>query len=186
MVVCLIKNKEIELSGIIIKIFAVGKRDWASVKVRLDDDSFINMAGTIPGPAEGYPILAKGEYITNNFGKQFKVKKATVVDEISEEGLVGFLENCIYAIGHKRAVDIVQMFGKDTMKIILFEPERLTEIKGITSRQLDRMAESMEKNKSYFELFNFTNGKVTFTQAKNILNKYGDEKISQKKKEQMV
>lgn len=177
----MIKNKEIELSGIIIKIFAVGKRDWASVKVRLDDDSFINMAGTIPGPAEGYPILAKGEYITNNFGKQFKVKKATVVDEISEEGLVGFLENCIYAIGHKRAVDIVQMFEKDTMKIILFEPERLTEIKGITSRQLDRMAESMERNKSYFELFNFTNGKVTFTQAKNILNKYGDETINQLK-----
>lgn len=180
MVVYLIKE-ELELSGIIIKIFAVGKRDWASIKVRLDDDSFINMAGTIPGPAEGYPILAKGEYVTNNFGKQFKVRKATVVDEISEEGLVGFLENCIYAIGHKRAIDIVQMFGKDTMKIILFEPERLTEIKGITSRQLDRMTESMEENKNYLELFDFTNGKVTFTQAKNILRKYGDETINKLK-----
>lgn len=168
-----------ELQGVILKVYATGAKDWASVQVKLNDGSRTIAAGVIPAPTEGFPIIMNGEYVNDpKYGRQFKARSSIVREEITSDGIKKFLYDCITGIGAKKADAVVDAFGKDTIRILKEDPGKLLGIPGIGKANIIKIEKSLEENKPFLDIFLLTNGGITFSQAKKILKEYGDKAIS--------
>lgn len=113
----------------------------------------ITCVGMCRGLAQGENIMAQGEYIEHPvYGKQFKLSCFQVVapkDSISMERYLA--SGAVKGVGPALAARIVKKFGDDTFRVIEEEPERLTEVKGISERKAQEIAVQMEERKDLRE-----------------------------------
>ena len=140
------------------------------------DEEEITCVGMCKGLAEGENLEAEGDYIEHpTYGKQFKMVSFQTVapkDKISMERYLG--SGAIKGVGPALAKRIVKRFGEDTFRIMEEEPERLSEIKGISARKAREIAEQMEEKKDlrdalvYLQQFGISN-----TLAVKIYDTYG-------------
>jgi len=140
------------------------------------DEEEITCVGICKGLSEGENLEAEGDYMEHpTYGKQFKIVTFQTVapkDKLSMERYLG--SGAVKGIGPALAKRIVKYFGEDTFRIIEEEPERLAEIKGISSRKAREIAEQMEEKKDlrdalvYLQQFGISN-----TLAIKIYNTYG-------------
>ncbi len=168
-----------ELQGVILKVYATGAKDWASIQVKLNDGSKMIAAGVIPAPSEGFPIIMNGKYVNDpKYGRQFRVRSSIVREEITSDGIKKFLHDCITGIGAKKADAIVDAFGKETIRILKENPRELLDIPGIGKANIIKIEKSLEENGPFLDIFLLTNGGITFSQAKKIRKEYESEAIS--------
>lgn len=103
-----------------------------------------------------FPFINEGEYIEADgmltehpvYGKQFKISGYRIKepeDGLSIERYLG--SGAIKGLGPKLASRIVKKFKKDTFRMIEEEPERLTEIKGISERIAREISEQFQEKK---------------------------------------
>ncbi len=109
----------------------------------------ITCVGTMQYISEGEALEAEGSYTEHStYGRQFQISSYTFKtpeDEISIERYLG--SGAVKGIGMALAARIVRRFGKDTFRIIEEEPERLAEIKGISQRKAQEIAEQMAEKR---------------------------------------
>ena len=109
----------------------------------------ITCVGTFQLIAEGECLEIQGEFTTHSlYGEQLRVETYEVKvpeDTIAIERYLG--SGAIKGLGAVMAARIVKRFKKDTFRIIEEEPERLTEIKGISEKKAREIAEQMEEKK---------------------------------------
>jgi exodeoxyribonuclease V alpha subunit len=112
-------------------------------------DLEVTCTGIFTNLDEGECIEAQGNYVEHAvYGKQFKVESFVTVapeDRVSVERYLG--SGAIKGVGAALAARIVRHFGDDTFRIIEEEPERLSEIKGISARKAREIAEQVEEKK---------------------------------------
>ena len=120
-----------------------------TVLVLICGEEEITCVGIFSDIAEGENIEAKGEYTDHpSYGRQFKVhsfEERAPEDEIAIERYLG--SGAIKGVGLALAARIVRRFKKDTFRIIEEEPERLAEIKGISERKAQEIAEQVNSKK---------------------------------------
>ena len=96
---------------------------------------------------EGEAVRAKGRYTEHpSYGQQFAVTSFETVipqDSMAMERYLG--SGAIKGIGAALAARIVRKFGDDTLRIIEEEPERLSEVKGISEKKAREIAEQVEE-----------------------------------------
>ena len=113
------------------------------------DEKEITCVGTLPMAEEGQPYQLEGEYIVHaNYGEQFKIEKYEETlpgDALSMERYLG--SGAIKGVGVALAARIVRRFKDATLRILEEEPERLSEIKGISNRMAMEIAEQIEAKK---------------------------------------
>lgn len=136
----------------------------------------ITCVGMCRGLSQGENITAQGDYTEHPvYGKQFRLSGFQVVapkDSISMERYLA--SGAVKGVGPALAKKIVKKFGDDTFRIIEEEPERLTEIKGISERKAQEIAVQMEEKKElrealvYLQQFGISN-----TLAVKIYDTYG-------------
>ena len=87
-------------------------------------------------------MALEGEYTAHaTYGEQFKVEKYEILPPEDEESMERYLgSGAIKGVGAALAARIVRRFGKETFRIIEEEPERLSEIKGISDRKAREIA----------------------------------------------
>lgn len=102
----------------------------------------ITCTGTIPYIGDGEKVELLGEYIAHpSYGEQFKVSNCQVKAPDDAESVERYLgSGAIKGVGTALAARIVRHFGADTFRIIEEEPERLSEIKGISGRMAREIA----------------------------------------------
>ena len=114
-----------------------------------NENGELTCVGTFPYISEGELFEVTGEYITHNvYGTQFSVSSHEIKepeDLMSIERYLG--SGAIKGIGAVLAGKIVRKFKDDTFRIIEEEPERLTEIKGISERKAREIAQQVEEKK---------------------------------------
>lgn len=95
------------------------------------------LTGCMPGLCEGERIIAYGEWRNHReYGEQFAVNAVERIMPESEDEIELYLSSGILPhIGKATARKIVEMFGCDALNVIETEPERLTEIKGISVKK---------------------------------------------------
>ncbi|MDO5441741.1 MAG: AAA family ATPase, partial [Bacillota bacterium] len=110
--------------------------------------------GYLPDPKLGREYLLVGEWVNHpKYGEQFAFSSFTESMPTSEEGILNFLASgAIRGVGIATALLIVKKFGKDSLKIISENPERLTEIKGIGDAKASQIAESYAAQREYAEV----------------------------------
>lgn len=154
------------LSGYVEHIVYQNTENGYTVLNLVYEEEEITCVGLFHGISEGENIELKGEFTTHpSYGRQFKMESFQVKapeDIVSMERYLG--SGAIKGIGVSLAARIIKRFGEDTFRIIEEEPERLSEVKGISERKAMEIAEQVE-------------GKREMRQAMIFLQQYG---ISQK------
>ena len=123
----------------------------------------ITAVGKFPPVSEGENVEVSGEFIKHSkYGEQFAVKTIKVSTPTSAEGIIRYLSSgLIKGIGPITAFNIVAKFGKDTLDIMEFNPSRLAEVKGISSKK------AMEIGEAFFDIKKMQNS-IIFLQQYNI------------------
>lgn len=140
-------ESEEKLSGTVEEIIFQNAQNGYTVLVLSCENLIYTLSGTMPEIAEGMNITAYGKFKKHpDYGEQFSVScyEASVPSDESE--IEAYLASGILPhIGRATARKIVERFGKSSLSIIENEPERLTEIKGLSKKKSD------EINKKYLE-----------------------------------
>lgn len=138
-----------KITGYIDHIIYRNVENSYTVFVLICNEEELTCVGYFSDIAEGENIEATGEYTEHpSYGRQFKVssfEEKAPQDEIAIERYLG--SGAIKGIGVALAARIVRRFKKDTFRIIEEEPERLSEIKGISERKAREIAEQVNEKK---------------------------------------
>lgn len=152
------------LSGIVEKIIFKNAENGYSV-VELDTkDGMLTVVGTLPRLAEGEEIEVEGDYTNHaTFGKQFSVTSFTSSLPVTETAMLRYLSSgIIKGVRETTAKNIIKRFGPESLEIIENNPEKLTEIKGISPARAQTISQSMKENLGiktillYFQQFGMT------------------------------
>ena len=97
------------------------------------------------------------------------------------DSLEKYLSNgTIKGIGPATAKKIVATFGEDTINVFKFEPEKLTQIKGITKEKAIEMAQCFVENWELWQIVGFLdNFGISPANAKTIYKKLGPQTIDE-------
>ncbi len=115
------------------------------------------LVGMLKGVTQGETIQAEGAFTEHPvYGSQFKVAAFKTVMPEDAASIERYLASgAIKGVGAALAARIVKKFGKDTFRVIEEEPERLTEIKGISERIAREISMQMEEKRDMREAFLF-------------------------------
>lgn len=117
----------------------------------------------------GETVELTGEFFEDQvYGKEFRIKSYKVVPPADNESIERYLgSGAIKGIGQALAARIVSMFGKDTLRIIEEEPERLAEVKGISVRRAMEIAVQVEEKRDLRDAMMFL-GQYDISQALSV------------------
>lgn len=109
----------------------------------------ITVVGFFSYVFEGDHLKLSGNFVTHKeYGEQFKCEYYERVMPRSKEEILRFLgSGLIKGVGMATAKKIVDQFGEDTLEIIEFQSERLSEIKGISYLKAIEIGESFREKK---------------------------------------
>ena len=136
----------------------------------------------MPFLVEGDYIKVIGNFVTHKeYGKQFKVETFEKIMPKTLDSLEKYLSNgTIKGIGPATAKKIVATFGEDTINVFKFEPEKLTQIKGITKEKAIEMAQCFVENWELWQIVGFLdNFGISPANAKTIYKKLGTQTIDE-------
>ncbi len=133
------------LSGYVEHIVFRNEENGYTVLNLVSDSVETTCVGIFSAISEGENIEAKGVWSVHPmYGEQFKVSSFSVTmpeDVVSMERYLA--SGAIKGIGAALATRIVKRFGDQTFRIIEEEPERLSEVKGISDRKAREIAVQM-------------------------------------------
>ena len=138
------------------------------------DGEEVIMVGNLAYAAEGDMIEASGHMTQHPvYGEQLQIESyemKTPQDELSMERYLG--SGAI--IGAALAARIVRHFKADTFRIMEEEPERLSEVKGVSEKMAMAIAEQVEDKKDMRQAMMFLqNYGITMNLAAKIYQEYG-------------
>ena len=136
----------------------------------------ITCTGNFGYIGQGEYVEIEGEEVFHEiYGKQIKATNYKIVPATDELSLKKYLgSGAIKGLGAVLADRIVDKFGEDTFRIIEEEPERLAEIRGITTRKAMDISTQLEEKKDMRDVMIFLQGYgISPTLSTKIFNNYG-------------
>lgn len=114
--------------------------------VDVDGDP-VTVVGEVPQIAEGEEITATGSYkVHGTYGVQFRAELIERTLPATAGAIRKYLASgAIKGVGQALAGRIVARFGDDTLTVIEQEPERLTEVRGISPEKARKIGEEYRR-----------------------------------------
>ena len=166
------------ITGFIERIKFRNEENGYTVMIVTDqsDGEEVIMVGNLAYAAEGDMIEASGHMTQHPvYGEQLQIESyemKTPQDELSMERYLG--SGAIKGIGAALAARIVRHFKADTFRIMEEEPERLSEVKGVSEKMAMAIAEQVEDKKDMRQAMMFLqNYGITMNLAAKIYQEYG-------------
>jgi len=105
----------------------------------------------------GETIKAYGSWVQHpSYGNQFKVETYTTVTPATINGIERYLSSgLIPGIGPHTAKKLVEKFGLDTLDIMQYNPDRLTEVEGIGQKKAAKISEAFQEQKELKDIMMF-------------------------------
>ena len=148
------------------------------------EDSIFTLVGIVPDINEGEKVKANGKWITHDdYGEQFKVENLEIMPPDDLESIRRYLASgFIKGIGPATADKIVEFFGIDTLDVIGNNPERLSEVKGITSQKAFEIGEQFNGQWKLREAVLFLQKyDISSLLAMKVYKEFGDNTINKVK-----
>ena len=171
-----------ELSGQLTEIIYQNEVNSYLIGILENEEDTITIVGYMPFLVEGDYIKVIGNFVTHKeYGKQFKVETFEKIMPKTLDSLEKYLSNgTIKGIGPATAKKIVATFVEDTINVFKFEPEKLTQIKGITKEKAIEMAQCFVENWELWQIVGFLdNFGISPANAKTIYKKLGTQTIDE-------
>lgn len=143
-----------------------------------DDDVTYTVTGHGTKPLVGDRLEVKGHWVQHKrYGRQFAAGGWSRIIPESVDGIERFLgSGAVKGMGPALAHRVVAAFGKDTMKILERDPQRLLEVEGIGPKKLAVITESFYEEKQVNDIaYDLEQHGVAGRYASRLLQKYGDD-----------
>lgn len=142
------------------------------------DDATYTVTGHGTKPLVGDRLEIKGHWVQHKrYGRQFAADGWSRIIPESVDGIERFLgSGAVKGLGPALAHRVVAAFGKDTMKILERDPQRLLEVEGIGQKKLAVITESFYEEKQVNDIaYDLEQHGVAGRYAGRLLQKYGDD-----------
>lgn len=167
-----------EVEGYIEKVIYRSEESGYTVLTLIHGNKEWSLTGVFPELSEGEYILAQGEMTEHPmYGEQMKVTSFTFAIPSTASGIQRYLASgAIKGIKTSLAERIVKKFGDDTFRIMEEEPERLSEVKGISEKKAMDIAMQISEKRDGRKAMMFLQGfGITWNLAVKIYAKYGEQ-----------
>lgn len=134
------------LSGYVSNIiFRNADNGYTVLEIKTEEGLEVTATGIFPAVAEGEVLNLYGEYVDHaNYGRQFKMTSYEETVPTNADSIRRYIgSGAIKGIGPALAARIVRKFGDDTFRIMEEEPERLSEVKGISMNKAMEISDQM-------------------------------------------
>lgn len=141
----------ITVTGTVEEIIYANTDNWYTVCcIDSDEEGIFTATGYMPFISEGESVALSGNWTTHpDYGEQFKAEYYEKVMPTDEESILRYLSSGIISgIREATAKKMIKYFGCDVLNIMLSEPERLSEVKGISKEKAKKIGEEFAKVQS--------------------------------------
>ena len=146
------------LQGIIgAVVFQNYDNGYAVLRLNCENGQTVTVVGTIPLPSVGERLMVTGKWSNHSsYGKQFEAEFLERLMPQTSQDIMRYLSSrAIKGIGPKFAARIVQKFGDQTLIIMEREPERLSEVAGISAAKAQAIGEAFRLQVGMRQLMDF-------------------------------
>lgn len=166
-----------KIKGIVNHIIYYNKENGFTIMEVETREEDITVTGTFGGVESGEAVEIEGEYVDHpTYGYQFKASSFMVTVPEDRLTIRRYLESgAVKGVGKAIADRLIKRFGEDTLRIMQEEPERLTEIKGISERIARSIAVQMEEKYGLRSAIMFLQGYgISNSLCTKLYKSYGD------------
>lgn len=164
--------------GFVEKIKFRNEENGYTVLTLSDKNEEYILVGTFHYISEGEMIEAVGTMLEHpTYGEQLAVESYEIKAPADVTAMERYLASgAVKGIGAALAARIVRRFKADTFRIMEEEPERLSEVKGVSEKMAMAIAEQVEEKKEMRQAMMFLqNYGISMSLAVKIYQKYGAE-----------
>ncbi len=167
-----------EIRGVVHEIIFRNEENGYVVAAIDAGDKEMTVVGYIPIINVGETMTFIGSITVHPiYGEQLQVVSSKQVPPSTIEGIITYLgSGLIKGIGPKIAERIVDKFGKDSIDILQYRPQLLTQVNGIGEKKADVIAKSFEEQRDIKEVMLFLQQYgISTNYSMKIFKKYGDK-----------
>ena len=135
----------IQISGTVETIIYKNEETGFTVLELDHDGEPLTVVGELSSVGEGEVLTLHGSFRTHpSYGTQFKAVAAEQQLPATASAILRYLASgAIKGIGPVLASRMVAQFGDDTLKVLENEPQRLTEVQGISPAKCEKLREEL-------------------------------------------
>ena len=175
------ESELLELEGSVESIVYHNDRNQYTVLEMSAEDELITVVGAFPYVSVGEELHVFGTWSSHStFGDQFKAEAFERSRPATTSAMMKYLSSgAVKGIGPATANKIISAFGDKALEVIENDPERLSQIKGITKNKAKEISEELKRIYGIRELMAFlgTYG-VKPEDAVRVWKLYGDGSVS--------
>ena len=125
-------------------LFYNTENGYTVLKMQCEDGELVTVVGMIPMAVVGERLLVTGHWVSHStYGRQFEAEFLERLMPESKKEIAAYLASgTIKGVGAKTAQKSVAQFGTEALDVLENDPQRLTEISGITPRKAREISES--------------------------------------------
>ncbi len=171
-----------EIEGQITEIIYQNETNCYTVAEFTMKEEITTVVGYLPFINKGDSLKLIGKYVTHqDYGKQFKIETFEKIMPQSLEALEQYLAGgVIKGVGPATAKKIIDKFGEETIQIIKLEPEKLSQIKGITKSKAKEIAEEFMEKWELWQIVGFLEKfGIGAANSKKVYDMLGKDAVSQ-------
>lgn len=175
------QEEYITLTGVVENIVYSNSDSGYAVLDLSQSEEMITVTGSLYGVEVGEELKLTGFYITHKtYGQQFSAQMYERQLPATSNAILKYLSSgVIKGVGPAIAKKIVDKFGNDTLKIIESNPERLSEVSGLSAKKATSLAEQFQSVFSMQLLMSFlASHKINAMQSVHIFKKWGEIALS--------
>jgi len=147
----------LEIKGEVAEIIYKNEVNGYCIAVFETEEESTTIVGYLPFVNKNDTLEVTGKFVEHQeYGRQFKVETFKKVMPETLDSLERYLANgLIKGIGPATAKKIVDTFGKETINVFKLEPERLSQIKGISKDKALEIAQEFVENWELWQLVSY-------------------------------
>jgi exodeoxyribonuclease V alpha subunit len=170
-----------EVQGSIYDVVFRNEQNGYSVVELECEKSLVTVVGYFAFVNIGETIKIYGSWVQHpDYGKQFKMETYDTVTPSTLYGIEKYLASGLIAgIGPHTAKKMVERFGVDTLDIIQYNPDRLSEVEGVGAKKAAKIYEAFQEQKELKDIMMFLEQyDISPTYAVKIFKAYGASTIA--------
>lgn len=166
-----------KINGIIEEIIFRNPDNNYTVVLVNNSGELVTAVGKFPLINEGENVELSGDFVAHSkYGEQFAVTEVKLKPPTSRQGIIRYLSSgLIKGVGLITATNLVNKFGESTLDVIEFNPSRLAEVRGVSPKKAQDIANEVASvKKMQNAVMLMQNYNISTNLAIKIFNFYGD------------
>ncbi len=166
-----------KINGIIEEIIFRNPDNNYTVVLVNSSGELVTAVGKFPLINEGENVELSGDFVAHSkYGEQFAVTEVKLKPPTSRQGIIRYLSSgLIKGVGLITATNLVNKFGESTLDVIEFNPSRLAEVRGVSPKKAQDIANEVASvKKMQNAVMLMQNYNISTNLAIKIFNFYGD------------